>query len=225
MRNMIPFYTWMRKNIPLQIQAVFEDPHRYQFAPKMMEMIEEFSHEWEDVEGPDYFEQQHMLRLPLLYNEQPVFANVDLPFQSLQDIRPQPFIAGMTPFVKVFTEWYPKHAQSLFTDRPIERYPGEPGTTGLGLDVKDENVISNLFPTLGKLQRAVQAKQRGELGAQMASELTGIRVVPVDEQKVARSKAFQNREVLRRVKRKIRDLQEQGKPVKRVRRGRPKEEE
>ena len=225
MRNVIPFYTWSRKNIPLQIQAVFEDPARYQLAPKMMEMIEEFSHEWGDIEGPDYFQQQHMLRLPLMYNEQPAFVNPDLPFQSLQDIRVDPFVAGMTPFAKWMTEWWPKHAQSMFTDRPIERYPGEPSALLPGIDKKTEVTLGNIFPTLGKIQRLAQAQQRGEAGAQLSGELTGLRIMPVDEQKVARSKRFQKREVLRRVKRKIRDLEEQDKPVKRVKRGRPRKEE
>ena len=225
MRNIIPFYTWSRKNIPLQIQAVFEDPARYQLAPKMMEMIEEFSHEWGDIEGPDYFQQQHMLRLPLMYNEQPAFVNPDLPFQSLQDIRVDPFIAGMTPFAKWMTEWWPKHAQSMFTDRPIERYPGEPSALLPGIDKKTEVTLGNIFPTLGKIQRLTQAASRGEAGAQLSGELTGLRIMPVDEQKIARSKRFQKREVLRRVKRKIRDLEEQGEPVKRVKRGRPRKEE
>ena len=225
MRNIIPFYTWSRKNIPLQIQAVFEDPARYQLAPKMMEMIEQFSHEWGDIEGPDYFQQQHMLRLPLMYNEQPAFINPDLPFQSLQDIRVDPFVAGMTPFAKWMTEWWPKHAQSMFTDRPIERYPGEPSALIPGIDKKTEVNLGNIFPTLGKIQRLAQAASRGEAGAQLSGEITGLRIMPVDEQKVARSKRFQKREVLRRVKRKIRDLEEQDEPVKRVKRGRPRKED
>ena len=212
LRNVIPFYTWMRKSAPLQVQAALEDPARYSAVPKFMNFIEAFSEDWADVEGPDYFSESNAVRLPILYDEKPLFIVPDLPFQEFNTIGdPVKAIAsGMTPFVKGPFEWYPKHAQSLFTDRPIEKYIGEPGKGMLGdafgVSAKNENLFQTLLPTFGKLDRAyVDTFKKGEGTKRALSELGGIRVVPVDKQKIARGKLFQKQDVLRRVKKKLRD--------------------
>ena len=210
LRNVIPFYTWMRKAAPLQVQAVFEDPARYSAVPKFMNFVEAFSEDWEGIEGPDYFSESNALRVPILYNEKPLFLVPDLPFQEFNTLgSPIDAIAsGMTPFIKGPIEWYPKHAQSLFTDRPIEKYIGEPakGMLGaLGASAKTENLARTFAPTFGKIDRLVTDVKKGEGAKRLASEIGGLRVVPVDEQKIARSKAFQKQDVLRRVKKRLRD--------------------
>ena len=152
------------------------------------------------------------MRLPILYDEKPLFIVPDLPFQEFNTIGdPVKAIAsGMTPFVKGPFEWYPKHAQSLFTDRPIEKYIGEPGKGVLGdvfdVSAKNENLAQTFFPSFGKLDRIyVDAFKKGEGTKRALSEIGGIRVVPVDKQKIARGKLFQKQDVLRRVKKKLRD--------------------
>ncbi len=211
LRNVIPFYTWMRKSAPLQVQAVLEDPARYSVAPKFMNFVEAYSEDWEHVEGPDYFSETNAVRLPILYNEKPLFLVPDLPFQEFNTLSdPAGKIAsGLTPFIKAPFEWYPKHAQSLFTDRPIEKYIGEPGEGVLGqlfgASKKFENLARTAVPTFGKIDRAVTDTQKGEGFKRLSSEGLGLRVVPIDEQKIARSKAFQQQDVLRRVKKRLRD--------------------
>jgi hypothetical protein len=211
LRNVIPFYTWMRKAAPLQVQAVLEDPARYSTVPKFMNFVESFSEDWSEVEGPDYFSESNALRLPILYDEKPLFIVPDLPFQEFNTIgSPIDAIAsGMTPFVKGPIEWYPKHAQSLFTDRPIEKYIGETGKGMLGdtfgVSAKNENLIRTLLPSYGKIDRIVTDVGKGQGVKRLASEFGGIRIVPVDEQRIARSKLFQKQSVLRRVKKKLRD--------------------
>ena len=209
LRNVIPFYTWMRKAAPLQVQAVLEDPARYSTVPKFMNFVESFSEDWSDVEGPDYFSESNALRLPILYDEKPLFIVPDLPFQEFNTLgSPIDAIAsGMTPFIKGPVEWYPKHAQSLFTNRPIEKYIGEPGKGILGkvgVSAKDENLIRTLLPSYGKIDRIVTDVGKGQGVKRLASEVAGIRVVPVDEQRIARSKLFQKQSVLRRVKKRLR---------------------
>ena len=194
----------------MQVQAVLEDPARYSVVPKFMNFIEAFSEDWADVEGPDYFSESNALRLPLLYDEKPLFMVPDLPFQEFNTLGSpiDAMAAGMTPFIKGPIEWYPKHAQSLFTNRPIEKYIGEPakGMLGaLGASAKTENLARTFLPTFGKVDRLVPDVGKGEGLKRLASEIGGVRVVPIDEQKIARSKLFQKQSVLRRVKKKLRD--------------------
>ena len=53
MRTILPFYTWMRKNMPLQVQAMFEDPGRYAKIPKFFLNLESVSSDWHEIHTPD----------------------------------------------------------------------------------------------------------------------------------------------------------------------------
>ena len=74
-----------------------------------------------------------------------------------------------------------------------------------GVSAKNENLIRTLLPSYGKIDRIVTDVGKGQGVKRLASEFGGIRIVPVDEQRIARSKLFQKQSVLRRVKKKLRD--------------------
>ena len=121
MRSLIPFYSWMRFNIPLQMQAIMEDPARYAKIPKFIQAIESVTNDWRGIETPDYYEELHAVRLPLIQNSKPVFVNPNLPFQDLNRLNSQDILSGMTPFAKLFGEMIPSRGYSTFTDRAVPR--------------------------------------------------------------------------------------------------------
>lgn len=70
-RTVIPFYAWMRFNIPLQIQSMLEDPGRYAKIPKFMDAVEDVTAEWRDIPTPDYYTDLHAVRLPIIMKGNP----------------------------------------------------------------------------------------------------------------------------------------------------------
>lgn len=203
MRSLIPFYSWMRFNIPLQMQAIMEDPARYAKIPKFIQAIESVTNDWRGIETPDYYEELHAVRLPLIQNSKPVFVNPNLPFQDLNRLNSQDILSSMTPFAKLFGEMVPSRGYSTFTDRPIERFPGEESEVIPGLGKKTEHALATLLPTFGKVQRQFKAAGRDELPSQVLSEVAGIKLTNVDEGRVIRSNTFAQRELLRALKKRL----------------------
>jgi hypothetical protein len=208
-RNIIPFYTWMRKNIPLQLEAIVTDPGRYAKIPKFIRAVESITDEWQDIETPDYFAELHAVKLPLIMGGKPVYYNPNLPFQDLNRLNAKDILSSMTPFVKIATEYFPERGYSLFLDRPIERYPGEPsglvtGAQKAGLDPdtidlipdmllpktkKGEQLQATFLPPLAKVESALRAAgatnpNRGtdytRLAANLAGQFLGVKVMPQD---------------------------------------------
>jgi hypothetical protein len=203
MRSVIPFYSWMRFNIPLQMQAIMEDPARYAKIPKFIQAVESVTDQWRAIETPDYFEELHAVRMPLIQNSKPVYLNPNLPFQDLNRLNSRDMLSSMTPFLKIFGEMMPKRGYSTHMDRPLERYPGEESEVIPGLTKKMEHGLSSLLPTFGKIQRAFKAAGRDELPSQLVSELAGIKLTNVDQGRVVRGNTFAQRELLRAMKKRL----------------------
>tara|TARA_R110000824_G_scaffold103432_2_gene245772 strand:- start:10058 stop:16126 length:6069 start_codon:yes stop_codon:yes gene_type:complete len=238
MRNILPFYTWTRKNIPLQITAMVEDPGKYAKIPKTIQNIESITPEWSDISTPDYFKELHAVRMPALMEGKPIYLNPNLPFQDLNRMNHQEILASMTPFVKLLGEYFPTNAQSYFTDRPIERYRGEPSDLVPGMEKRAEHLLQSLLPPVGKAARALKAAggrkvlpeflggvegeevQTGKMSLQMISEVLGIRGMQNDVRRTMRGQTYALREALTRARKKARDVGVDLPSTKRRRRGR-----
>ncbi len=244
MKTVAPFYSWMRFNIPLQIQSILENPGRYSaLTGKPINAIESLSEDWKDIPVPDYFAEQHAVRLPryvsaaleamnkplttatnaimgrLEENAQPIqregiqpeFINPNLPFQDLNRMNGKDVLSSLSPMLKLFPELIPERGYSTFTDRPIEKYPGEPGTIPY-LSKKEEHAVSTVIPPIGKALRMIDRAKRGQLSEQVATEIFGIKLMGVDVDAVNRGKAYQRQEKLRALKQRFRDVIEKGLP-------------
>ena len=219
-RTVIPFYAWMRFNIPLQIQSMLEDPGRYAKIPKFMDAVEDVTAEWRDIPTPDYYTDLHAVRLPIIMKGKPTYLNPNLPFQDLNRMNWKDILSSMTPFVRLFGEMIPQRGYSVFMDRPLEKYPDEPSAVMPFLSKKQEHIAMALLPTYGKIQRAVKAGQRDELWAQALTELAGVKLMNVDKQRVLTSQAHAKKRVLQELKNKLEDRGEIAKKKKPRRGGR-----
>ena len=214
-RPFIPFYSWMRFNIPLQVQAVFEDPARYSKIPKLIESIESMTKDWQGIEAPDYTRDLHAVRLPWLINSKPVLVNPNLPFQDLNKTPLVGFpdiLQNLTPFIRVLGEVVPERGYSTFFKRPIEKYGGERADdlhlpflpdVGIGVSKKTEHAIQSLFPTVGKISRLNRKMSQGEATTQLASEMLGVKLISVDTQSTIRGETFAKRTALRDLKKRL----------------------
>tara|TARA_R110002110_G_scaffold22581_5_gene87386 strand:+ start:108 stop:3104 length:2997 start_codon:yes stop_codon:yes gene_type:complete len=214
-RPFIPFYSWMRFNIPLQVQAIFEDPARYSKIPKLIGSIESMTKDWQGIEAPDYTRDLHAVRLPWLINSKPVLVNPNLPFQDLNKTPLVGFpdiLQNLTPFIRVLGEVVPERGYSTFFKRPIEKYGGERADdlhlpflpdVGIGVSKKTEHAIQSLFPTVGKISRLNRKMSQGEATTQLASEMLGVKLISVDTQSTIRGETFAKRTALRDLKKRL----------------------
>jgi hypothetical protein len=117
-RRAIPFYTWTRKNVPLQVEALFTQPgkayNRYQAVKRNME----YGTEDEQI-VPSYFAEQQMIHLPWTIGGNDLYGTVELPFKDpfkVADVTGQ--LQGMlNPLVKAPIEYMA--GRQLFSDVPL----------------------------------------------------------------------------------------------------------
>lgn len=156
MRRTIPFYTWVRKNVPLMYSELLKNPGKFSMVPKGMDFVEDLSDDVNHHPVPDYFQEVSAIRMPkfvdrgvrdtnvfmakALYSMgivkekpsevtglQPVFLKPDLPFQDL-DIGAKDLLSGLTPLLRIPIETQVGQSKgfSFFLDRPIENFEGQP---------------------------------------------------------------------------------------------------
>lgn len=134
MRRIVPFYTWMRKNIPLQIEGLLMRPGRQMVAPKIVRNLQVMagqSPEDTDVLGlntlPDYLRQAMAVNIAgegegsngLYWN-----PNSFMPVYDLNEFfgsgSPEDIIerqlSGLTPFAQVPIQQITGH--NFYTGRP-----------------------------------------------------------------------------------------------------------
>ena len=217
MKTVIPFYTWMRKNIPLQFQQLYENPERYSRVPKAMNEIEGMSHEWEGIPEPDYFAEMNAVRLPFTSSAiplegdgMPAYLALDLPYGDLNRLNMKDMVSSMTPFLKMWAEIYPDQGYSFFLDSEIEAYSDEPASIDvfdrsidLGMNQKTLHAVKTLLPPIGKGLRLVERMGEGKVAEQLGRELLGINVQTLDVDAVKRAERFKRRDVSNALKARL----------------------
>jgi hypothetical protein len=115
MKQIIPFYTWLRKNIPLQIQSLVEQPGKYASVGKTYDAA---SKKWEEtiedkMNKPDYFSEMMYVKTGWKTEDgSPLYLSVDLPYmeinrmfsfqQMLSSVTPAKFLLELALNTKTF---------------------------------------------------------------------------------------------------------------------------
>jgi hypothetical protein len=127
-KRVLPFYTWTRKNVPLQLEMMATDPGRtvnlYMNTKRNLESTTPI----ENI-VPGYFGETNMARLPFTYGGNRVYGEVDLPFQDpfkVMDVRGQ-LVGMLNPLIKAPIE--SAMGKELWSDVPLTDKPqAVPGT-------------------------------------------------------------------------------------------------
>jgi hypothetical protein len=129
MKRLVPFYTWMRKNIPLQMEQLLVQPNTYRNVGKAMNAIRDLTPEDEKVEKKDINEfARDWVQLPINTkgtsgNKEPVFWNPNMPFQDFNRMSARDTIGSLTPAIKLPIELATNH--NWYFNSPISRGIGD----------------------------------------------------------------------------------------------------
>jgi hypothetical protein len=83
MQMIFPFYTWSRKNIPLQLENLIAQPRKYQVYAKGMRVLSEHETRKEKKYRPAYFEEMLYVKSPFKTPRgKPEYWSIDLPPQE-----------------------------------------------------------------------------------------------------------------------------------------------
>lgn len=153
-RRVIPFYTWTRKNLPLQLEMMAKQPEKINRYFKIKRNVETMSEEEGVV--PDYFQDSFAMRLPWAADGGQTYAMPDLPMMSLAEITDPGMTAGMvTPALKT----------------PYELWAGKQVFKGLPLgdELKPMPPSFAVVPGLKEGLRALGWAERGSDGVWYSS--------------------------------------------------------
>jgi len=191
MRRVFPFYTWMRKNIPLQIKEAFKQPGKLATVGKYHRGLSE---EQDPGQVPSFLEESEAMKLP----GGEMFLSSPLPYQDLSRLPMDwrtlsEMLSNINPIFRTPVELAMN--KKFFSNTPIESYEGEkaeglPGEAGLdkrGLAYLLENIP--LYRNVATMSPAVPgygilAELLAQLGMDVGAEGTD------EERALARMMSF-----------------------------------
>lgn len=126
LRNIFPFYTWTKKNIPLQLESLITQPGKPAAVNKLVENMRNVQGVQES-DMPDWLAEEMAIPIMVDENDNQIYLKPDLPianlnmFGGLSDTLRN--ATGMiSPLFKVPLELGME--RQIFTGQPIEKYPG-----------------------------------------------------------------------------------------------------
>jgi hypothetical protein len=134
MKRIIPFYTFMRKNIPMELEQIIEQPQKYQ---QTAYAINEFQH----MSGDNYIPledrdewRQDFIQFPNQKDGINAGININLPYQQLERLAPNKLLGQTSPAIKT----------------PIEALTGKYLYTGLDVEspldyLAGQNAYANML--------------------------------------------------------------------------------
>lgn len=232
-KRVVPFYTWLRKNIPLQVEQLAKQPGKYAAIPKAINAVEQNSPQVDEKYLPDYM--KNWVRTPFTQAGNQVYWNPNQPYGDLDKLNPAELkktaLSAISPMLKVPIELGTN--QNFFFKDKIERYPGEmkkaPGyipegtpdaiksllgvQRGKGKDEQPElqmpaktRYLLSQIPFAENVSRTMDYEGNQKLN-QLLSFLLGAKIAPYDIEKAQTNYKYDYRDELRAL---IDKLQAQG---------------
>lgn len=218
MRRVVPFYTWMRKNIPLQFEELLKQPGKLETFGKYHQNMA--GGDTDNSDMPDYVKEGLGIKLPggqvmmpnLPYAD---FARVPTNINQLREL-----VSNVNPVIRALPEMTMN--QEFFSGLPLEQYSGErrgiPGLDSIlrrlgGPDLPDivpkrtAGYVANQLPFLRNIDTMVDPENPKSV-ARLMSFLGMPSSYPVEH--AQRSAVYEDRDRLRDL---IRFLMAEGEKV------------
>ena len=225
-----PFWTWTRKNLPLQLSMMWRKPGKLNRLLTIKDNIEAMSEEERNV--PAFFMEPFGVRLPFAPGGSQIYFVPDLPFVDLfrADFTSEEFIAktilsDMTPVAKAPIELL--LSKQFFKGIPIsnryQKFPVLGQVPGLKQAISALPLIRNgkiranhlyfieqMIPMFGRMRRIIPTEERYQGDRHLQSFLSMGLGLPArfnnrDAQRMARNQRARDRAAARQDRRDLRD--------------------
>ena len=225
LRQIIPFWMWASRNLPMQLLNIWQNPRSYQIYGALKRNLEDDENQ---VPVPLWMREMGAFRLPFGKN---IYATPDFGFNRLnQDIEqlrdPARFASNMNPLIRLPIELMGDrqlYSGRPFSDQPVEVQGGpssviqpllqalgygETGPTGRKfVDDKAYYALRSLIPTLSQAERLIPStpayQERG-----VRNPLLGYLGVPARQVTPQMSESE-----VRRMQAQLRDIAKRGKTL------------
>ena len=147
MKRILPFYTWSRKNIPLQLEQFVKNPGRFAATAKIQKNVEDQVRKPEERYLSEYVKNNSPMRIRTNKDGSTEYLLLGqwLPAAQAIQFLSQPqdeILRGISPMVTIPSDMI--NNKSFFTDtlgenEPIEKYPGELKSF-MGFDMRGKTV-------------------------------------------------------------------------------------
>lgn len=167
MKRIIPFYTWTRNNIPLQLRSAYQQPGKYGAVGKTLRGLGGPTAEQraELSNLPEFISRGYPIRLGEEDGKVNYAYNIGMPFEDITKLgEPEYMLSQMSPLLKVpletatgrsffFQGDLPKNAPQLLSKAPkpmkdwleYSEYKNKAGETKRTLNPKKWNVVAGLL--------------------------------------------------------------------------------
>lgn len=178
MKRIFPYYTWMRKNAPLQLEMMMEKPNMYQNVAKVFNAIESMVDEEDRVNKaylPEFLDD--WIQVPWRYDKRVTMFNPNVSFMDLNrlpSISPkktfQNVLPQMSPFIKIPIEQIIN--RNVFLDAPIVKEGQNQITRRL------DHVASHIAPY--QAAKGFVQRRGSDLGYHALGTATGVKFLNYD---------------------------------------------
>ena len=208
LKRLMPFYTWTRKNIPLQLEALYKQTGKVLPVEKIRQNL----YAGADKPSLETVPKWAREKMPVVFgrkgNEVSYFPLESyLPFADISKVtRPtEIFSELLSPLIKVPAELASN--RSWYFEQPIERYKGETKEflktdmpARVAYVLQQIRVLNEIHRALGYKSTSKDTPPQPSLGGKLTRFLTGAKVYKYDLEKSARSKIWDLRTELKALK-------------------------
>ena len=164
MKRAIPFYTFMRKNNPLQLEQIFVNPQIYR-------NLNYGFNNFEVMSGSNYVEdtnrnewRKDYVQLPFQINGENIGFNLNLPYETLERLTPSKILGQSNPLIKALPELY----------------SGKYAYTGMDVNSVPEYLMNQVAPV--RIMDGISDKEGVSKALYGLSQATGINVATIKDQ-------------------------------------------
>ena len=164
MKRAIPFYTFMRKNNPLQLEQIFCNPRVYR-------NLNYGFNNFETLSGSNYVEDENRnewrkdyVQLPFQIGGENIGFNLNLPYETLERLTPEKILGQSSPLIKALPELY----------------SGKYAFTGMDVNSVPEYLMNQVAPV--RIMDGISDKEGISKALYGLSQATGINVATIKDQ-------------------------------------------